>query len=39
VQVDVEVLASSGLECSGQHECISLCRIVMIVICNNIVFL
>jgi len=39
VEVDVEVLASGKLECSGQHEYISRCRIVMIVICNNIVFL
>jgi hypothetical protein len=39
VEVDVEVLASGKLECSGQHEYISQCRIVMVVICNNIVFL
>jgi len=39
VEVDFEVLASGRLECSGQHEYISRCRIVMIVICNNTVFL
>ena len=39
MEVDVEVLATGRLECGGQHEYISLCRIVMVVICNNIVFL
>ena len=39
MEVDVEVLASGRFECSGQCEYISRCRIVMIVICNNILFL
>jgi hypothetical protein len=39
VEVDVEVLGNGRLESSGQCKYISLCSIVMIVICNNIVYL
>jgi hypothetical protein len=39
VEMEVEVYASGRLESGGQREYISLCRIVMIVISNNTVFL
>jgi hypothetical protein len=39
VEVDVEVQASRRLDSGGQQEFISLCRIAVIVICNNILFL